>query len=139
MATSAKASLVNTFFLLFFFSRSYDPRAKGYILKSDFISSLYRQLGLNSHSGVDIPSLADSLSTGKWVPYPKFLAMFEGEQPDLPAGSGAGDDQDDPMASLEPEKLKVYIMMNIVACTNVTSKAKILRGVFKVNFTTSKT
>ena len=72
------------------------------------MSILYRQLGLNSHSGVDIPSLADSLSVGKWVPYPKFLAMFEGEQPsDLQGGSAAGDAHGDPMASLQPEKLKV--------------------------------
>lgn len=88
--------------------RSHDPRAKGYILKSDFISILYLQLGLTSRSGVDIPSLADSLSVGKWVPYPKFLAMFEGgEQPLGRQGSAAGDSRDDPMASLQPEKLKV--------------------------------
>ena len=89
--------------------RSCDPRAKGYVLKSDFISILHRQLGLNSHSGIDIPSLAESISVGKWVPYPKFLAMFEqGEsQPDL-QDSTAGDAQNDSMASLQPEKLKVW-------------------------------
>ena len=79
-----------------------------YILKSNFISILYCHLVLTSRSGVDIPSLADSLSVGKWVPYPKFLAMFEGEEQPLgQQGSAAGDSRDDPMASLQPEKLKV--------------------------------
>lgn len=95
--------------LVYCYFRSHDPKAKGYILKSDFVSILYRQLGLTSHSGVDIPSLADGLSVGKWVPYPKFLAMFEGEQPGPQGSAAAGGDAQtsDPMASLQPEKLKV--------------------------------
>ena len=56
---------------------------------------------------MDIPSLAESLSVGKWVPYPKFLAMFEGQQPQDSAASNA---QNDSIASLQPEKLKVHIV-----------------------------
>ena len=50
--------------------RSCDPRAKGYVLKSDFVAILHRQLGLNSQSGVDIPALAESLAVSNWVPTP---------------------------------------------------------------------
>ena len=85
--------------------RSRDPRAKGYVLKSDFVGVLHRQLGLNSHSGVDIPSLVESLSVGEWVPYPRFLAMFEG-QASRDTVSGATTNVSS--ASLDPEKLKVH-------------------------------
>ena len=92
--------------------RSCDPRAKGYVLKSGFIDILHRQLGLNSQSGVDIPSLAESLSVGNWVPYPKFLAMFEGQQPrDLTSN---GSESDAHVASAQPEKLKVDILSTII-------------------------
>ena len=87
--------------------RSCDPRAKGYVLKSDFVAILHRQLGLNSQSGVDVPALAESLAVSNWVPYPKFLAMFEGEEPqdmttdDTQIGV--------PVATVQPEKLKVFL------------------------------
>lgn len=61
--------------------RACDPRAKGYILKTDFTSILHRRLGLTSQSGVDIPALTESISVDNWVAYPKFLAMFEGKEP----------------------------------------------------------
>ena len=90
-----------------FIHRSCDPRAKGYVLKSDFVAILHRQLGLNSQSGVDVPALAESLAVSNWVPYPKFLAMFEGEEPQ---DMTTDDTQTGvPVATVQPEKLKVFL------------------------------
>ena len=59
--------------------------------------------------------------------------MFEGEQPsDLQGGSAAGDAHDDPMASLQPEKLKVAIMTHY----NVRFAGLVHMHVFSIsNFT----
>ena len=69
--------------------RSCDPRAKSYVLNSDFVAILHRQLGLNSQNRVDIPALAENLAISNWVPYPKFLAMFEVEKPRVMATDDA--------------------------------------------------
>ena len=49
---------------------------------------------------------------GNWVPYPKFLAMFEGQQPrDLTSN---GSESDAHVASAQPEKLKVAMYVYFI-------------------------
>ena len=87
--------------------RACDPRAKGYILKSDFTSILHRRLGLTSQSGVDIPALVESIAVENWVAYPKFLAMFEGKEPQQEAVTVDDVHFDGHEAAVQAESLKV--------------------------------
>ena len=61
---------------------------------------------------MDVPALADSLIVGSWIPYPKFLAMFEGQEPQDTTADG--DQINVSVASVQPEKLKVTIIVSIV-------------------------
>ena len=51
---------------------------------------------------------------GNWVPYPKFLAMFEGQQPRDMATNGSQGGIDVHVASAQPEKLKVAIILSVL-------------------------
>ena len=69
--------------MLFFISRSHDPRAKGYIREEEFVQCLHTHLGSTSMDA-NVGQLVKVLQSGGvppgWVPYPRFLAMFESKE-----------------------------------------------------------
>ena len=64
-------------------SRSHDPHAKGYIREEEFVQCLLTHLGSTSMDA-NIGQLVEVLQSGVvppgWVPYPRFLAMFESKE-----------------------------------------------------------
>ncbi|XP_064392046.1 EF-hand calcium-binding domain-containing protein 6-like [Halichondria panicea] len=56
--------------------KSHDRRGRGYVPRDVFLSVLYSHAD-GSDNPDDIESIAEKLSDNNWVPYPKFLALFE--------------------------------------------------------------
>ena len=67
-----------THYCIYIHCRLNDPKSKGYVYKSKFVSILQSHLGVNA----DIQTVVDLLTDeSDWVPYPKFLVMFEDLKP----------------------------------------------------------
>ena len=69
--------------VVYLVSRSHDPHAKGYIREEEFVQCLHTHLGSTSMDA-NIRQLVEVLKSGGvppgWVPYPRFLAMFESKE-----------------------------------------------------------
>lgn len=57
--------------------RSHDRKGRGYVPRDIFLKVLHAY----AEGNPDVESVTDSLSVNDWVPYPKFLALFEHAPP----------------------------------------------------------